>query len=496
MSNGMDRRRFLKVLGVTGGGAAVAAGCGTDRVEHLIPYLIAPEDLVPGVSTWYASTCRECPGGCGLHVRVREGRAVKLEGNPASPVNRGGLCARGQAGLQALYNPDRVRGPMARTASGEFEPITWEDAVARLAQALGGATGATAFVTGHETGAFGALVDQWLALFPNPRRIAWEPIGFEALREANRVVFGRAVVPQYDFAAADHVVSFGADFLETWVNATTHARGFAQSHGFHDGSMGKLVYIDQRMGLTGINADEWIAPAPGSEVAVALAMARVALQQQPNRAPADVQRLRGLLDPFTLAAAEAASGVPAATIERLAREFATAEGALAVAGGAGDQGADALGLCLATNLLNYVTGNVGRTVKFGPNVKLDGLSPYRDLVALVDDMAAGNVGTVFFHGANPGYAFPDSVRWREALGRVPLKVSFASVLDETARDCDLLLPDHHPLEQWADANPVEGVLALQQPVMSPVFDTLQTGDVLLQVAGATFRRSASAKKTL
>jgi molybdopterin-containing oxidoreductase family iron-sulfur binding subunit len=492
MSNGMDRRRFLKVIGVTGGGAAVTAGCGTDRVEKLIPHLIAPEQEVPSTAMWYASTCRECPGGCGLHVRVREGRAVKLEGNPDSPVNRGGLCARGQAGLQGLYNPDRLRGPMARTADGTFEPIPWEDAVARLAAALTGASGSVAFVTGHETGAFGALVDELLALFPGSKRAAWEPLGFEAVREANRLSFGRAVVPQYDFAAARYVLSFGADFLETWINATTNARSFSDGHAFANGAMGKLVYVDQRMGLTGMSADEWVAPVPGSEASLALAAAHVALLEQPSRAPADAGQLRRLLEPFTPSAAEEASGVPAETIERIGREFAQADGALAVAGGAGAQGGDALGLCLAVNLLNYVTGNVGRTVRFGPNTKLEGLTLYREVAALVDEMAASQVGVALFHGANPGHAFPNGARWREAMAQVPFKVSFASVLDETARDCDLLLPDHHPLEQWGDANPVEGVLALQQPVMTPVFDTKQTGDVLLEALAATGRGSLPA----
>jgi len=104
----MNRRRFLKVLGVTGGGAAVVSGCGSgiDSSKKLIPFLVPPEDQIPGVATYYASTCRECSAGCGIHVRTREGRAVKIEGNPNSPINRGGLCARGQAALQGLYNPD------------------------------------------------------------------------------------------------------------------------------------------------------------------------------------------------------------------------------------------------------------------------------------------------------------------------------------------------------------------------------------------------------
>src|ERR671922_2346998 len=133
----LDRRRFLSVLGVSAGGGALAlSGCTTDRVQKLVPYLVQSEDQVPGVATWYASTCTECDTGCGLHVRTREGRAVKLEGNPDHPINQGKLCSRGQAALQGLYNPGRLKGPMIRGAGG-WQAITWDDAIAKLAEKLG-----------------------------------------------------------------------------------------------------------------------------------------------------------------------------------------------------------------------------------------------------------------------------------------------------------------------------------------------------------------------
>jgi molybdopterin-containing oxidoreductase family iron-sulfur binding subunit len=119
----VTRRKFLSVLGTTSAGAAVLTGCSTEKVEKLIPYLVQSEDQVPGVATFYASTCSECSAGCGLHVRTREGRAVKLEGNPAHPVNAGRLCSRGQAGLQSLYNPGRIKGPMQRTG-GSWKQLT------------------------------------------------------------------------------------------------------------------------------------------------------------------------------------------------------------------------------------------------------------------------------------------------------------------------------------------------------------------------------------
>ncbi|PYP33790.1 MAG: nitrate reductase, partial [Gemmatimonadetes bacterium] len=261
MGEPMERRRFLKVLGVTGGGAALLSGCGIgpEPTEKLIPYLIPPEDQIPGTPTYYATTCRECPAGCGLHAKVREGRVVKLEGNPESPINHGRLCARGQAGLQGLYNPDRVTGPLERTGDGQWKPIAWDDAIGRLAAKVKEARGkGIVFVTGHESGAFGELVDDWMRQVGG-RHLAYEPFAFEALREGNRLAFGTPAVPWYDFANARYLVSFGADLLDTWVSPVGYQNGFARAHGFEagrDASMAKFVFVGPRLSLTGMNADE------------------------------------------------------------------------------------------------------------------------------------------------------------------------------------------------------------------------------------------------
>ena len=180
-SSSLDRRRFLTVLGVSTAGAATLTGCSTGPVEKLVPYLVQSEDQVPGVATWYASTCEECAAGCGLHVRTREGRAVKLEGNPEHPVNRGKLCSRGQAALQGLYNPDRVKGPMARNASGGFDQITWDDAIGRLVAKLGGAAGKVAVISGAGRGTFSDLLSEWVAALGG-RVVRYRALDQEPLR--------------------------------------------------------------------------------------------------------------------------------------------------------------------------------------------------------------------------------------------------------------------------------------------------------------------------
>ncbi len=493
MTDGLNRRRFLKVLGVTGGGAAALSACGlgSEPQEKLIPYLIPPEDQVPGTATYYATTCRECSAGCGLHVRVREGRAVKLEGNPDSPINRGRLCARGQAALQGLYNPDRVTGPLARNAAGQLGPVSWDEALTRLTTKVREARGrGIVFLTGHEPSAFGDLVDEWMrADGGGGRRVTYEPFAFEALREGNRRAFGTTAIPAYDFESARYILSFGADFLDTWLSPVGFQQGFARSHGFQRGrgaGMAKFVFVGPRLSLTGINADEWIPAAPGTEGILALSLAQVILSRRlaPPPPPADAARLRGMLDGYAPRSVAAGIGIEPGKIETLARELAASGAPLAVAGGMAAHYANGADIVAAVNILNYVAGAVGKTVKFGADLAAgsESAGTFRETAGLTGEMDAGRVALLLVHGANPGHSLGGGY-W-QGWGKVGFKVSFSPYLDETAAAADLVLPDLHPLEQWNDVRPRAGVYALQQPVMQPVFpEARHAGDLVLRLLG-------------
>ena len=474
----LDRRKFLTVLGVTGGGAVALSGCSTDKVQKLIPYLVQSEDQVPGVATFYASTCAECSAGCGLHVRTREGRAVKLEGNPDHPVNAGTLCARGQAALQGLYNPGRVRTPLVRQSDGSFKTISWDDAIALLGGKLAAAQGKVAVITGAGRGTFTDLLGAWTKALGG-RLVRYEPFDFEPVRAANRQVFGLDQLPAHDFAKAQYIVSFGADFLETWLSPTENQRGFAASHGYQDGHMARHVSFAPRLSLTAMNADRHFTVRPGSEGAVALAMAGVILSER-SGAPGDAGALKGLLAAWTPEKAAEASGLSADGIRKVAREFASASPSLAVAGGVGSQHRGAVQLCAAVNILNYVAGNVGKTVLFGADLQSgDG---YAALAQLADGMGSGQFSVAIVHEANPAYATPRAADFAGKFAKVPFKVSLAMFRNDTTTLCDLILPIHHALETWDDLRSRTGVASLMQPVMQPVFDSQSAGDIVLKAS--------------
>jgi anaerobic selenocysteine-containing dehydrogenase/Fe-S-cluster-containing dehydrogenase component len=484
----ISRRDFLKIVSA-GGAAATLVGCGAEPAEKLIPYLIPAEELVPGVPVWYATTCQECPAGCGMVVKTREGRAVKAEGNPSHPVNRGALCARGQASLQGLYNPDRIREPLVRKTDGTFQPVSWEEAEMRVAKDVAGLRqkrrgDRVAFITSLVGGTLRQLIQRWMGALGSYRTFVFEPLGYQGLRTAHEMVFGLSTIPKYAFEKSNFTVSFSADFLATWLSPVEHARGFSSMRSLRDGKMGRFYYAGPRMSLTAANADAWISTQPGTEGLLALAMLHEILSAGIGislRAP-ERKALEALVKNYSPKRVSEASGVLEKQITELARAFATSRPSLAIGGEPSELPANSRVTAVAAALLNYVAGNIGQTVQFASYSALDSVSSTDEILALKDDMNRGEISALFLHGANPVFSLPEKAGFREAVKKVPIKVAFSAFLDETTVEADVVLPMHDPLESWGDYSPREGVYSLMQPVMRPIFSTRSLGDTLLSLA--------------
>ncbi|WP_167631833.1 molybdopterin-containing oxidoreductase family protein [Mariprofundus ferrooxydans] len=497
-SSNWTRRSFIKAMGLGGaaGSALVLSGCGdTDiinevdievRKEKVEPN-VDPQDYVrPGIEMYYASTCRQCPAGCGVHARIREGRVLKLEGNPVSDVNHGRLCPMGQAGLQSHYNPDRLTKPMLRKG-GKLVEISWDEAEDVLRKNLGRKNAKLAWLSGATSGHHRALVDAYLAAAGAKNHFVFDTLPPAVGHAANQEMFG-SYMPRLDFDKARLIVSFGADFLGTWMSPVQFSTQYAE---FRNAPRGTLVQIEPKMTLTGANADRWIPARPGTEGHLALALASLLVQKSEyaDRVPADV--VASLKDVNVDEVAKLCD-IPVERIHHLHHLMTDRSPSLVLSGASAEGVQHGSETARAILMLNVLLGNVGETILPRSEDPFPALAPrmggWSEVKAMVDGLNKGSFDTVVVFGSNPLYQAPGFMQADKAFDKAKFRISFSMFPDETTMACDLVLPVHSYLEEWNTTMPAyaatDGYLGLQQPVMNPVFGSHATrsfGDLMLDV---------------
>ena len=499
----ISRRDLLQYIGAGGVGVAggVLYGEGVQRdVELLIPQVVPPEDYSPGVATWYNTTCNQCSAGCGISVRVREGKAKKIEGNPVHPVSQGRTCARGQAGLNVLYNPDRIRTPLQNTGergSGNFGAKSWDDALTEVGVRIGrlkieGKADSVRLFSGQVRGHLDELFGQFMGLLGSDHYDQYDFTYPGALRAANKIAFGSDQLPYYDIKNTDFLLSFGADYLGTWISPVHHSLAYGHMRQGRDGRRGKTVQVEPRMSLTGANADEWIPASAGTEGLLALGMAHVIVNDGLYQGD-DRDEWTNALQAYSPSTVSGQTDVSENTIARLAKEFSESRTSLAVAGGATAAGTNAVASVVAANALNYLAGNLNQPggVIFNSGASYSGAAESRQAglqgaLELVNAMKAGDVEVLLIHDTNPVFALPSGVGFREAMDNVPLVIAMSSFMDETTEMADIVLPTNTYLESWGDDIPEAGVgfpmASISQPVVATLYDTLPVGDIVLALA--------------
>ena len=516
----------------------VAAGCrpSQDPYSAEKPAVPVERGLRMGTEKFVLTTCGLCQAGCGLRVRVVNGRVVKVEGNSESPVNRGGVCARGQAGLEVLYHPERLRGPSRRVGErGEnrWQDISWDEAIARLATELGkvraaGEPQSLVLVDGESSGTTHALWGRFLEAFGSPNHIGTGATGNGGVARAVRRMTRTAGLPGYDIERSRCVLLMGTGPLESSPQFMDLARALAGE------ARPRLVCASPRLPSSAVFVDEWLSLAPDGSAAFLLGIVHVLLRDElgdesvlaraSGFAPwtaADGGAQSGvrarILADFSPDKAGPLAGIPAATIEQVARELVATRPSVVVADESLCDPATASAIVLVNALLGSINVPGGMQLDPGsssPNfgkLDLDGIAQaglrapaidgrepgqpetgQRDvdgsrLLALPEALFTGKpylARALFFTGPSPLAWLPAPQRWQEALAKVPFIASFSSFLDEGSLFADLLLPDHTLFERWEIVAPGRGsgVLALRQPVVPPQMNTLQTGDVILRLA--------------
>ena len=448
----LSRRQFLEAAGFTLSLAAIG-GCGRAPVEIALPLAEQPEGVVPGRTLSYASTCAGCPAGCGLLVSVRDGRPLKMEGMPEHPLSRGGLCAIGQALPLGLYDSHRLSSPLA--AGKETD---WDEVDAQVTAELSSLAnnGAVVMVTSTVTSpTLQSAIDALLSSFPDGRHVTLDALSSSAILDAHLQTHGKRALPRYRFDRAQVIVSFGADFLGTWISPVEYTAGWRsrRTPTHEHPEMSYHIQFEARMSLTGSNADRRYRVKP-QEFAGLLGRLAVDLGRR-----ADQPAPQGEL--FTT------SSIPDKDLTDLGERLWNARGESLVICDSQDVVVQRL-----VNYINHVLGNYGQA----KTIDLENPSRQRqgndaEVARLVDDLKAGKISALLVAGTDLTHNLPDRAGLAEAIGKVPLVVSFAERVDDFASLAHFVCPDHHPLESWLDAEPVTGIATLIQPTLRPLNNT-------------------------
>jgi molybdopterin-containing oxidoreductase family iron-sulfur binding subunit len=478
----MERRDFLKMLGA--GMMLATAACYRRPLEKIIPYVNRPEEVVPGVADWYTSTCGECSAACGILVKTREGRPIKLEGNPSHPMSQGGLCARGQASILNLYDPDRLKGPVSVAHSdASTKELVWHDIdeeikkkLADIKQKNGKIYLLTGVVVSPSTQ---QLINEFLAQFPGATQVSYEGVVPEEVAMGQELAYGQKVTPRFRLDQAQVILTFGADLLSNYLSPVEFAKNFNKTRKLGEATMGRLVTVESALSLTGSNADVYFPVRPGDELAVALALANELVVVKKQSRYASDGAVTQALQLYAVDEVGKQTGINPDRLRDIARWLWDNKGKSLVVGG-GLKGRESLALQVAVNLLNSILENDGVTVDYAVSPSNQAVSSYADLLKMIGEMKSGKVAALFVYKTNPAFSLPASLGFADGLKQVPLIVSFADRVDETAALADFVAPDGHYLEGWNDASPQKGLYSITQPAIQPLYQTRAFQDSLIQ----------------
>ena len=481
----MNRRTFLKIAGM--GSISFAVGCNPPE-KNLFSLVHAPDDMITGKGTWYASTCRECPAGCGILAKNREGRIIKLEGNPLHPINRGKLCMRGQAALQAIYNPDRLMNPLLRSKD------VWQGISFSKARALLKNKGEAAVENGSDrvrmlTETVGEYMLEFLAAslqnWSSQAPVIYEPYAYESLKTANEMIFSAKGLPSYHLDQADFLLTFGADFLETWLSPVEYARKFKTMHAVQNGKKGIFVQVSTVQNLTGANADYWLACNPGSEATVGLGLVKQALDiGKGKKLPKSFRNsLYKAVSGYSQDRVLQESGIALPVYEKLVLQLMGARRPLVLGTSAGMSDDSGLKANLAANLLNLLLDPHLQRIDFKHRHRVENAATRSEVSEFFHVLTTDPPDLVLLNNVNPVFTFAPAGGVKEALAATEaFVVSFSNFMDETSALADLIIPTRLPLETWDEYGGFASIISTLQPAMGRLSTAPQLGDVFLDAA--------------
>ncbi|RZK82042.1 MAG: 4Fe-4S dicluster domain-containing protein [Pedobacter sp.] len=452
LSTVTPRRDFLKALGF-GLGAVTLAACQTAPVHKSIPYLIRPEDVVPGIPNYYVSSFN----GQSILVKTREGRPIKIEPNPNAGAFNCGTDSQAQASVLDLYDVSKLKSPVVKGTETNWAKVD-EFVRAELNKVQASGKKIRIVSSSVNSPSTNSVIGDFTTAYPNTKHVQYDAVSYTGIIKANENSFGKAVVPKYNFEKADIVVSFGADFLGTWISGEEFTAQYVSNRDYKslkNGKMSRHFQFEAGMSLTGTNADTRV-PVKLSEEGPAL----ITLYNAITGA-----NLAGGTLPDNVTADKA--------LKLVAKELLQNKGKAVVVCGSNDVSTQIL-----VNAINSAIGSYGATIDLdNPCKRYNGNDSA--FAEFINEMNRGEVGAVFFLNSNPGYDVANNKIFADGLAKVGLKVSFSDRTDETSSLCDVVAINHNYLESWGDANSYEGYYSIVQPTINPVFNTRQAEESLL-----------------
>ncbi len=510
----VDRRSFLGLgLGAVAGVAISPVGVKLTDDSSIWtqnwPWTPVPKD---GQISYDASVCSLCPGSCGLSIRKIDNRPVKIEGQDGYPVNDGGVCLHGIAGLQYLWDPARVKQPLKKEGE-KFVPVSWDEALSlvsdKLAEVRTNGPEKLACITDRDSGSVSGLFKHFLSAFGSPNYYAMPSLD-TCLELTAQTLHGAGFTLGFDLENSDFVLSFGAGVIEGWGSPVSCFKANASRKERH----AKLVQIEPRLSNTAANADRWIPANPGTEADLALSMCSVILKKNLFD-PGFAASFRGGFNRFVAMVQSdyapekmaQVTGVKAEEIEKLALMFAKAKKPVALPGKGRGAGAQSLKEFAAVHTLNCLVNNInqpGGAFVMPKDQYLSFPDPVMDdqaengagkdrmagtvnqLVSMLSKGEGQGLDALMVYNANPCYTLNNPKLVKQAFEKIPFVVAFSSFLDETAMAADVVLPMSTFLEKTEDVPPAGGlnknVVGLSRRIVDPVFDTKSPGEAIIALA--------------
>jgi molybdopterin-containing oxidoreductase family iron-sulfur binding subunit len=441
-----NRRDFLKILGYTAGSTALMASC-EQPVRKAIPYLVQPEEIIPGKANYYASTFFEEGEYNSILVKVRDGRPVKIEGNDLSPISKGATSARVQASILELYDPDRIRHP-----SMNGSKVTWEDINSQIEEKLlkvqdeGKKT--IVIIPSIISPSTNRVFELFQDKFPSVEFLSYDINDCTAIVEASYICFSTAQLPAYKFDKSDLVVSFSADFLGSWVSPVEFSKQWSERKQKND--QAKFIQFESGMSITGSNADKRIPINPSQETHI---LKDIYDQLKGNRKT--TSKYTWLVDELK----------------------SNARNSMVISG------SNVLENQMLVNGINYLLYNFNKTI-FPQSREHNIQGTFADLEAIGQIKNRDDIGGVIFYKTNPVYDKHFDHLMDASSSQIDWKVYIGTHPNETSRICEFVCPSNHYLESWDDANPQVGQYSLCQPVIKNIFDSKQAQDIVLKWSGS------------